>query len=239
MINFFFLISIFTEASDDSKQREFRLMQLQQDSASLFALVTQFLNAKEFLLLALGSTELNNTLTGSLKNLKMYLNAEFGMNFRKYFVTPPIFPLKEFVLPYFHFFCFYFGTETTPLEQGWKRDDSNPQKIIKFFTRLKNNKLQTEKCMILEGGKIKLLHAWDDDSFRSYQVRDNTLPLVLAKDGVLRNAHNCKPEVQKVGTEFVMSFTIPPEFSVVSYLTPENFHAHIRRFPFAKFPGFK
>lgn len=243
MMNFFFLIWIFTEASKDAEPGEFRLMQLEKETPNVFALVTQFLNANEFLFLALGSKKLHNTLNGSLENLKRNLNDEFVTKFAKYFVTPLTFPQKERVLPYFHFFCVNFGATdiSRELKLQWERDDSNAQKMVKF-TRSWEDKKPQKHAVILEGGKLSL-YVFNEGSLAPFvllQIQDNRFPLVVENNGVLEDAcrANCPNEIQKVGAESVMMFNFRPECTVVSYLTPENFLVHIRTFPFAEFPGF-
>jgi hypothetical protein len=76
---------------------------------------------------------------------------------------------------------------------------------------------------------------------RLYKHQENRVPWIIARKGILEDMDFTlfPPEVQNVGNEFVLKFNFPPEITVVSYLTPENFHASIRNLPFSVFPGFK
>lgn len=266
ILNLLFLIWIFTEAKATivnvnrkrkqcrrkilklaknitlKKENGFHLLALERERPNLFAMVTQFLNAKGFVNLAVGNKRLHKTLSGSLESLKIHLNPEFVTNFPKYFVTyayfPP-FPQEKFVLLYFNFFCRMFGTEPT-VKQIWRRDDRNPQKKIRFTTLLKDDKF-TKLAYFVEGGK--LCYAQEvGGRVKFYKHKENRVPWVISADGIFDAMDFIlfPPEVvQKVGNEFVLKFNFPPEITVISYLTPENFNANIRKLPFAEFPGFK
>lgn len=224
------------------RENGFRLMALEREKPNLFAIVTQFLNAKEFLRLVLGNKRLHETLNGSLESLKRHLNAEFVRNFAIYFVTYAhfsTFPQKEFVLPYFNFFCLRFGTESTK-ERIWNRDDRNPQTgLFRFVIIWHENKI-TKLAYFVEKGNV----FYADEiagCLRLYKHQENRVPWIIARKGILEDMDFTlfPPEVQNVGNEFVLKFNFPPEITVVSYLTPENFHASIRNLPFSVFPGFK
>lgn len=224
--------------SKENKQSAFRLINLQRKAPNLFVSVTRLLNAKEFLKLMLGNKDFYKTINGSLQKLKNHLNEEFVTNFSNYFITNPHFPqfpFKEFVLEYFKHFCTLFGTELCT-NWTWGRDRNAPNKIVMYAPM---TPLEWRVTLILENGELVLMmsrYPWLATSYREKtKFQDNRIPCLVEQRGKFTKFDcNFNRSRKKVGNVYIQKPPVLPlGVTIISYITPQNFQAYIRKLPFA------